>query len=485
MTRRTCIFFTALGLFACGCEHDQYEITMRHEGGIAHRTLTVRRVGSSKGESGKETFLPYSEEKLAAFAKLYGKRSDKPDHSAHSFTDTFEGMLPNDLGGPGTVAYVPSSMGHAVGYVERFRGDDDLAGTILRQLTAADRFIDLLIACAEREFGKQKGFAKLRAFLDKDLRRDLKNVLMYIRQHGGLDVLVAVGEGRNPAGEMLIARLMQYFLERGYIGPKEVPHVAKLLGIGGEPPEERLARRALRHVLTRKVGLGDEEGGLVEGVVAFFEEPAKAQESLHEAVRQSKEFQVRLQAWQKARQADPNAPEPTPDEMLTDISKDLMSWELKLSPRTDRLTVTFAADRPPLHTNGEWDKDKRAVVWKAPLEEEGSEARNLPTICYALWAHPDRKFQQARFGSVVLEGPALLEYCVWRNALDPAPGRKWDGFLAARKPGQDLPKELQAFLIREELAKALPDYPAKLVKHIAERLQPEPTKPATQPADGH
>ena len=126
MTQWVCLLSAVLAWVSCGCEHDRCEITMRRQGGVVHRTLTVCRVG-----------------------------------------------------GPGALVYVPSSMEHTLGHVERFRGDDDLAGAILRQLKAADRLMDLLVICAKRKFGKQKGFAKLRAFLGEDARRDLKDLLMY------------------------------------------------------------------------------------------------------------------------------------------------------------------------------------------------------------------------------------------------------------------------------------------------------------------
>jgi hypothetical protein len=476
MMQRVCFVGAVLGWAACGCEHDRYEITMRREGAVVHRALTVCRVAPGKGKDGADRFLPYPQEKLAAFAKLYSKRSSGPGHSAHTFTGTFRGALPNDLGAPGAVVHVPSSMGHALGYVERFRGDDDVAGGILRQLKAADRLMDLLVICAEREFGRQKGFVKLRAFLDGDARRDLKNLLIYVRMEGGLDALVATAKAEHREGDMLVARLVQYLLERGYLGPDEVPHVARLLD--GGPSNERRAEQALRYVLTHKVGLGDKERKLAEGVVAFCKDPKRAQASFEEAVRQSADFQARLRAWRNRPPADANAPQPTPHEAMGQIAKDLLNWELRLFSRPDELTVTFAAEGPPLRTNGEWDKTKRAVVWKASLDPEGSPSYRLPLVCYALWAEPDRAFQQAHFGRVVLEGRDLLDYCVWRRTLPAANARALDDFLGILKPGGDLAEQVRAF---RETVGALEEgmgYPQRLLKWIAPEPEPQPPSPS-------
>jgi len=478
MMQRMRFVSVVLAWVACGCEHDRYEITMRREGAVVHRTLTVCRVAAGKGRDGGDRFLPYPQEKLAAFAKLYGKQSSRPGHRAHTFTGTFRGALPNDLGAQGAVVYVHSSMGRAVGYVERFRGDDDVAGAILRQLEAADRLMDLLVICAESEFGRQEGFAKLRAFLDKDARRDLKNLLMYIRMGGGFDALAAAAKAEHRSGDTLVARLVQYLLERGYFGSDEVPHVARLLG-GGGPPNERRAEQALRHVLTHKVGLGDKERELVESVVAFFKDPNRPQASFEDAVRQSPDFQARVRAWRNRPPGDANAPEPTPDDVMGEIAKDLLSWELRLSSRPDELTVTFAAEGPPLRTNGEWDKGRRAVVWKASLDPEGSPSCRLPLVCYALWIEPDRAFQKAHFGRVVLEGRDLLDYCIWRRTLPAAGARALDDFLGSLEPGGDLAQRVRAFRQTVGAFEEGAGYPQRILKWIAP--EPEPQTPPAKP----
>ena len=104
-----------LGLLVCGCEYDRYKITMRNDGQVVHRELTVCRVNPGGGKDGKDDLLPYSQEGLAALRKLYGKHTGEPGQAVHTFAGTFRGRLPADLGGGGAFTSLESSMGGVAG----------------------------------------------------------------------------------------------------------------------------------------------------------------------------------------------------------------------------------------------------------------------------------------------------------------------------------------------------------------------------------
>lgn len=50
MMQRMCFVSAVLPWVNCGCEHDRCEITMRREGAVVQRTLTVCRVTPGKAE---------------------------------------------------------------------------------------------------------------------------------------------------------------------------------------------------------------------------------------------------------------------------------------------------------------------------------------------------------------------------------------------------------------------------------------------------
>ena len=92
----------------------------------------------------------------------------------------FTNELPADVGGAGAYTHLTNSLGEAGFYVERFRGNDDLAGMTERRFKAADQLADLFIGWSRMELGQEPGYDQLHQFLDADFRRDLKNLGAYL-----------------------------------------------------------------------------------------------------------------------------------------------------------------------------------------------------------------------------------------------------------------------------------------------------------------
>ena len=55
-----------------------------------------------------------------------------------------------------------------------------------------------------------------------------------------------------------------------------------------------------------------------------------------------------------------------------------------------------------------------------------------------------RKWQEERFGKVVLEGAPLRDYVLWSVALPAGPRREWERQVAALRPGPALPERIRA-----------------------------------------
>ena len=156
MVKRLCLFLVFCVVLA-GCEEYTYEITMSPAG-----DQVVRRVVCSKN-------MPQAV--LGKLAKLYPQRTGE-----RTFEGKFSGELPKDVGGAGTYHCFMTSMGSLSIYSERFRGDDDLDGKLVKMRDWADKLTDLIIGWLESELGNDNNFDKLRKFCDENLRKDIKNL---------------------------------------------------------------------------------------------------------------------------------------------------------------------------------------------------------------------------------------------------------------------------------------------------------------------
>ena len=137
-----------LAIFAMGiggCTRNEYELTLSPAGNSLERALKVKHV-TSQGSYDPAAF----DEEMRQIAEGY--HADAPDSAtAHVFRGSFAGRMPKDVGGYGTFTRWDTSLGSAAAYVERFRGDDDVAGELDRRRAASDRLVDLLVAWLERE----------------------------------------------------------------------------------------------------------------------------------------------------------------------------------------------------------------------------------------------------------------------------------------------------------------------------------------------
>ena len=66
-------------------------------------------------------------------------------------------------------------------------------------------------------------------------------------------------------------------------------------------------------------------------------------------------------------------------------------------------------------------------------------------FCCAVWSTPDSDFQVEHFGRVILQGPELAEYVIWRKGLTEQEGEVWDRLVSGLRPDQNLDEKIQAF----------------------------------------
>ena len=406
-----------------GCPHNDYTVELKPGTNGVERTLTFYRAdGASNGIPNYQEF-PTNE--LAAITRIYPSGAVKPDGKRYVARGEFSGPLPGDVGGAGSCTNLTTSLGEAGFYLERFRGNDDLAARTTRQFAAADKITDLIIGWARTEFGRERGWKHLRKFLDEDFRHDLRNAGLYF-QFGA-----AVTLSSTNAPEEFIARFGQYLLERGYLQLADVPQLYSSDGASTLALVQRLA--------AEKMGMP--ANGPLPKSFAVLADAAAFEKSWEHYLSQTDLYRARVKEWERKKKTDLTRKPPEPAEITKDLLNDLFADLLGNygGGKTDHLTVRLALGHAPNHSNGRWQDGW--VVWEADLNAD----RALPVLCFASWSSPATGFQEAHFGKVVLEGDDLTEYCLWFNGLNEKQAGEWEKIMAGLQPGQSLKGELEAF----------------------------------------
>lgn len=415
MVKHFCLKLIILGIFfifIAGCEEERYSIEMKPCGEEVERKLVC-----SKN-------LP--DDKRKRIARLYEKQIDP-----NTFWGRFNENLPNDVGGAGFYTCFLTNMGKVNIYSERFRGNDDLNGTLEQAWLVVDQYIDLLIGWLEYELGNEPNFVNLRTFCDNNLRRDCKNLISYFW------LANTPSDYKSSAQEEVSMRMVHYLLERGYFTLKESPQIIQRFEDNYEQECVCLAHR----FVADKMGYSDPI--IADKQLAFLSDSEHAEKSAERYIATTDLYK---QLWEAKKQSenDPNADPPDLD--IGDIVGDIGFFKLNLFGSTPEIALKLACDSKPLSTNGRWDEKVRQVIWSSSI----SEPNEFPTFFYAFWSNPNKKFQEQHFGCVVLSDEDLLQYCIWRKSLDGEKTKEWNDFILSLKPSEDLKKKVSLFRFSED-----------------------------------
>jgi hypothetical protein len=421
-----------LAALVTGCPHNDYTVELKPTASGVERTLTFYRADGSDS-NGVPQYQDFPSNKLAAITRVYPSGNVKRDGQRRVATGEFAGALPDDVGGVGTYTNFATSLGAAGFYLERFRGNDDLAGKTAKRFHAADQLTDLVIGWTQTEFGRERGCKKLRKFLDEDFRNDLKNAGLYFWIGG------ATGLTDTNAPEEFTARFSQYLFERGYLKLSDAP---ALYSIFTDRGDNSALLRLVQRLAAEKMGIPASEP-LPKSFVVLNDSKA-LEKSWGKYLTRSDLYRAKFKEWERDKKTDPKLEPPKPLNAMDELFADLLGGS---DGETDHLTVKLALAHSPNHTNGKWHDGQ--VVWEASLEKN----RALPALCYAGWSSPDAQFQQAHFGRVLLDGDELTQYCVWHSGLGAEQVQQWELFLAGLQPGEELKKKLAAFQFTAEPAR--------------------------------
>jgi hypothetical protein len=422
-----------------GCPHNDYTVQLKPHGHDIERTLIFYCANGTNQYTGGPNYQGFDPAELAAINALYPANGLTHAGGIYRARGEFTNALPGDVGGTGAYTNLATSLGEAGIYIERFRGNDDLAGRAERRLKAADQLTDLLIGWSRMELRHESGYPKLQHFLEVDFRRDLKNASAYWAECQFIETY------QTNAVEEFISRFSQYLWERKYFTIGEVPYLSTIFAENDTPAIYGLLQR----LVARQMGVPDTEP--VPTSLAFLANETAMNRSFDKYLVTTKSYRASLKQWNTDKKAKPDLERPDPEAAIDPALKDLIAFELFETP--DHLTVRLTLPLPPAHSNGRWDDSLKQEIWESDIPGRTNDAR-APFFCFANWAQPDDSFQQEHFGKIALTGDRLTQYCLWRSSLDPQLGREWDAFLFNLEPGAELIKRIEDFRFTSESTNA-------------------------------
>lgn len=382
---------------------------------------TVYRVTMSPdGEGVRRALMVENGEDLEAKLRGMYAQVDRGQGDALRYSGVFD-ELPGDVGGSGSWLKVSSPMGSIYAYAERFRGNDDLVGQVETRLLATDRVADLLIAWFESELSDEPTWATLRGFMDTQMRRDMKNLSLYVLE------MERRGEHAEDWGPAYVARVGQYLMDRDYLTEDDLVVLMHFFGPGDS---EKASEGLLRRMVAARMGLdvrgptpasldflGMADGALTESWERFLASDASA---------------AIVAGWglDKADRASFGFEEGDVEGAVTLTMLSAAGIEFELFSAPDEVHVELACRSEPLATNGQWDGEAGHVAWSGEMRERFG----LPLFYYAAWAEADEAFQEAHFGDVVIQGEELAEMVAWYTGLSEALQTQWDGFVSSLDP---------------------------------------------------
>ncbi|MDR3459863.1 MAG: hypothetical protein P4N60_20735 [Verrucomicrobiae bacterium] len=425
------LFLAPVCALLTGCPHNDYTVELKPTAHGVERTLTFYRVDGNSS-NGVPNYQGFPSNELVAITKAYPANTVIRDGQRHIAKAEFSGAMPKDVGGAGAYTNYVTSLGESGFYSERFRGDDDLAGRTLKQFHAADQLTDLVIGWSKTEFGHERGYKKLRKFLDEDFRHDLKNAGEYFKMAAASNL----SDTNTP--EEFTVRFFQYLVERGYLKLSDLPKLP-LIASSAEADE---VPRLIQRLVAEKMEIP--AAGPMPKSLGILTNNSALEKSWGQYMARTDLYRAQRNAWEEKRKKDPDLKEPKPGDATEGLTSDLLGIPGDLGGETDHLTVKLALKHAPDHSNGKWQDGR--VVWEMDLEHD----RPLPVLCYASWNDPDETFQKAHFGRRLLEGDELAHYNLWRSGLSQPGGEAWDNFLAGLQPGPGLKEKIQGFRLTND-----------------------------------
>lgn len=426
-----------------------YDVEMSVEGGRMNRSTTI---GERFASASQPTSLP-----------------------------TTQGAV-DGIGESSHLLHYETSMGQAWLYLEHIRGNDSPADILQQRFKAADDLADLLLDWSAKRYARQKEYAKLKVFIDKDLRKDLKNLATWSLLSDA--IAGTSGQSQDTARQFdVFARVIHYLVEHKYLTQDDVPAALMLFNFTS-PLDDEARIELARRVIVNKVGLTDK--AFIDDLLS--PSPADDPLSFDRAMQSNPGFRQSTQPAPATQDSDAKPIQPRdyaflltmqivgPNLMwLAPVNSSLLLADMFMN---DQVRMSLAITGDVVASNGVLDEKAAKLQWAHSVHKDA--LRSLGSVHYAAWAKPDEAFQTRHFGKVLLQGSNLAGYCLWRKSLKTDQGSKWDDFVASLRPGNAIVKlsDYQAALDRAAKSAGREPAPHYGVKMLLDALE---TPPASGP----
>lgn len=413
----------ALLLLPAGCISNSYELELiPGDDGVERKLVATQRGGAAENGNGNAP-RSIDRKELKQIFDAYEDATDFKSEDNQHFSGKFAGKTPQDIGGSGRFAKWSTSLGTYHVYSERFRGNDDLIGELESRRKSGDLLISWIADFAKQQTIDIEGQDRLLKFIEADLRRDLHNLAAY-----AMTLQVAASQAKESSvAEEWAMRLIQYFVERGYLVPSDTPVLLRAIRDGNHNDGNRIMNFVQR-VVARKLGVADDAP--IPAVLSFLGEPKQLFANFDEYMRKTGAYFSALREWNEL---DDDSEQPTGVSVAGTMLMKATANTLIFGSNDD-LKLKLATQVPPFATNGKWDGAMERVKWDQSLARRDDKAWQWPVLCFAHWSIPDRDQQVSTFGSVILRDQELAEYCLWYHGLSEEEAKDWDGQLARLKP---------------------------------------------------
>jgi hypothetical protein len=420
---RTCALSLACIAFLAGCDFNVYELDLDPRGDEIARTLTVWRAGSSEDPEAATRDFPTDE--LSAIALAYSSPMPPGGSRKHTFCAVFRDRMPADIGGSGVFRHFASDLGETWLYVERFRGNDRPSQTVEEIFAATDRLTELLSDWLGEELAPSPETPRLRAFLEGDFRRDLKDLAMHAWLASNATKIPWLGQSAEAPRELL-ARVSLLLLDRGYLLADDIPIIRRCLTLPEKQQRASLTSLLIGRLLARSGIQKNTDAG--RRIMELAEAPARLEESIGACVARSPEYVELVREWTERGGQESEKPRPSPIDVLSHLAGAMLP--LHLDPLSgDRLGVVLHCGDGAVYTNGDRHGEGAEIRWTSTLPPRGEKTPLLPAACFAIWARPNADAQKRTLGGIVLDGESLVDYCLWRAGLTPEEAARWGRLL--------------------------------------------------------
>lgn len=457
------------GLLLQGC-NEQFDVEMKPKDGELERRIKVY-VESRRDSGAPPKIGDIPGDKLKKLRDLYKQEGEVDPDGKKLFNAILRDSQENIVGGISRFVRLGSDLGAVSFYNESFRHSDDLAGDMEKRLDSADRLADLLREWFELELGNEPRGKVLLDWIDKDFRKDVKNIALYLY----LDLI----EDKQQTSDELQAKLLTYLVNHNYLTKENAPKLVRAVVNMESAEGDQVFFVWLQRFVAGKMGVAGDKP--VPEALAFLGSREKLMASMRSQICKTKTFKD-LRAQEGGNRLDIFTPENPANGQLMFFAllNTIWSFDAKIfSDPGPSWTVKLSLPGQPFWSNGTWVENDKAMFWGKRTPN------NKPvSFVYAAWAEPSER-QAARFGKVLLDGHRLFGYALWFQALHENERAEWTAFVDTIKPGDDVKTALEGFRFKGETAldeKEVKPALSNAVRGIfREALTPEAPPPPEKP----